>query len=201
MNHRNRWFVELGYAPFMARVRLSSTVIAQHAIAVVDADGLDALSLSAVADRLGVGPSALYTHVDGLDGLRQLVAIAATDLLAQQLRTAAIGTSGDAALAAMGSQYRAFARTHPGRFAATLRPPHSSDDGLDAANAAVVDVFVLVYGAMGLADDASRAAATSTRSAIHGFLALEYVTGSSPDHDDDYAHLLQTLRRGLAQGR
>jgi hypothetical protein len=58
-------------------------------------------------------------------------------------------------------------------------------------------VFVLVYGAMGLDAEASHLAARSTRSAIHGFLALEHVTGTTPGHDAEYHHLLATLRRGI----
>ena len=52
---------------------------------------------------------------------------------------------------------------------------------------------------MGLTSDASQLAARSTRSAIHGFLALEHTTGTTPAHDAEYQHLLDTLQRGLAR--
>lgn len=182
----------------MPRQRINLRRITEEALALVDREGFDALSLSNVAEELRVGPSALYTHLDGLDGLRYLVAVASTDNLTAEVRDAAIGTAGDAALTAMGTAYRGFALGHPGQFASTLLPPRSEDDDLARASASLTDVFVLVYGGMGLGPDASQLAARSTRSAIHGFLALEHNSGTTASHDAEYRHLLDTLQRGLA---
>lgn len=178
--------------------RLSISGVVGGAIMLVDTEGFDALTVSAVAQHLSVGPSALYTYCDGLDGLRNLVAVAATENLTRGLRDAAIGTSGGHALEAMGASYRGFALGHPGQFAATLRPPSAGDADLAAANMSLLDVFILVYTAMGLDTDGSRLAARSTQSAIHGFLALEYVTGTSDTHQAEYRHLIEMLQRGLA---
>jgi AcrR family transcriptional regulator len=168
-------------------------------MSLVDRNGFDALNLSAVAEDLGVGPSALYTHVDGLAGLRYLVAVQSTTNLANEIRDAAVGIAGDHALEAIGLAYRRFALTNAGQFASTFLPPLSDNDQLAAANRSLLDVFVLVYRAMGLPPDQSHLAARSTRSAIHGFCALELASGTSPDHDAEYRHLLQTLSRGLRQ--
>ncbi len=181
----------------MARQRISLPRVTEEAIALIDREGFEALSLSAVANALRVGPSALYTHVDGLDGLRYLLAVTATGNLTSHVRNAAIGNAGDSALTRMGLAYRGFAHDHPGQFASTLLPPRSDEDELAAANRALVEVFAMVYGAMGLDPHAALLAARSTRSAIHGFLALEHVFGASLGHDAEYEHLLQTLQRGL----
>jgi AcrR family transcriptional regulator len=177
--------------------RLSLAVVLDEAIDLVDRDGFDALSLSSVATELDVGPSALYTHLDGLEALRYLVAVRATDNLSAQVRRAAIGTAGDAALDAMGTAYRTFALDQPGQFASTLLPPKSDDDDLARANRALDDIFVLVYQAMGLDAGRSHLAARSTRCAIHGFLALEHNAGTTPDHEAEYRFLLDVLRLGL----
>jgi len=181
----------------MPTSRLNLPAVADSAIALVDRDGFDALNLSAVAGHLGVGPSALYTHVDGLDGLRYLVAVAATDNLTHEIRDAAIGISGQDALRAIGAAYRGFALQHPGQFASTLLPPRSDVDDFAVANQNLFDVFVLIYGAIGLDDDQSQLAARSTRSAIHGFLALEHVAGTGARLDAEYHHLLDMIRLGL----
>jgi AcrR family transcriptional regulator len=187
-----------GYGLLMARQRLNLTDLRTAAIDVVDLWGFDGLSLSTVAEALGVGPSALYTHIEGLTGLRYLVAVAATENLTAEVRNAAIGAAGDSALTSMGHAYRGFARDHAGQFASTLLPPRSDIHDLARANRSLVDVFMLVYSAMGLSPERSHLAARSTRSAIHGFLALEHTAGTSCEHDAEYQHLLQTLRRGLA---
>lgn len=167
------------------------------ALAIVDQRGFEALSISSVANNLAVAPSALYTYCNNLDGLLNMVAVASTNDLARMLRDAAIGTSGDAALYSMGLVYRTYALDYPGRFASTMRPPARRDDELAAANAALVEVFELVFRAIGHDDSQSHLAARSTRSALHGFLALENSSGSSKAHDAEYEHLLGALQRGM----
>ncbi len=177
----------------MAKIRID--VLVTTASSFVDDVGYDALSVSAIAGALEVAPSALYTHCDGLEGLRSLIAVAASQNLADRIRTAAIGTSGDSAVVAMGLAYRRFALDHPGQFAALLRSPLADEPELRAANQAVVDVFTLVFTAMGLTPRESTLAARSTHSAIHGFLALEHVSGTGDGHEDEYLYLLKTLQR------
>ncbi len=177
--------------------RLSNESVLKSAMGIVEAKGYDALSVSAVANDLSVAPSALYTYCDNLDGLRNLVAVEATKNLTTKLRNVAIGAAGDKALQSMGTAYRDFALNHPSQFASTLRPPAANNQDLASANASLLEVFTLVYLAMGLSADLSHLSARSTRSALHGFLALEHSTGTSDTHAGEYQHLIDTLQRGL----
>ena len=179
----------------MAKIRIE--ILTATASSVADQHGFEGLTLSTVANELDVAPSALYTHCQGLDGLRTLVAVAATERLADRIRTAAVGTSGSAALVAMGRAYRRFTLDHPGQFAAILRLPHANDPELRSAGRSIVEVFDLVFTATGLPGDQSRLAARNAHSAIHGFLALEHVTGTNEDDEDEYLDLLQALPRLL----
>lgn len=182
----------------MARERISRTRIDQVAIRLVDRDGFEALTLSNVAAELDVGPSALYTHVDGLEGLRRLVAISATANLTSRLRAAAIGQAGSSAVHAMGSAYRRFVQEHPGQFASTMATAtDETDEELAAATGELLEVFALVFVATGRPRRESELAAQSTRSAIHGFCALEHAAGTTDQHAAAYDHLLATLQRGL----
>ena len=175
----------------MARTRLDITGLATVALEVVDQFGFEELSLSAVAGGLGVGPSALYTHVDGLSGLRELVASEATRGLTTVVRNAAIGASGDAALRSVGNAYRGFAETYPGRFLATVYVA-GSGPAIIAARAELDDVFRLPYLARGIDTAIAAPTARNARGAIHGFLVLHY-TGGGPHSDTDFAALLDTL--------
>jgi AcrR family transcriptional regulator len=56
-----------------ARVPLSRDAIVDAAMVILDAEGLDAVSMRAVADRLGTGPASLYAHVSGKDELTALM--------------------------------------------------------------------------------------------------------------------------------
>jgi AcrR family transcriptional regulator len=185
----------------VARVRLSTSSIIESSLQLVDRHGFDALSLSAVATELGVGPSALYSHITGLEDLQYLVAVASTSNLVGRVRSAAIGTSGSRALMAMGASYRSFSLEHPGQFASTLLPPRSNDDELARQNRELLDVFIAVFIAMGIPDDEAYLSARATRSALHGFLALEHNSGTSAAHGAEYEHLLRALERGLLESK
>jgi AcrR family transcriptional regulator len=181
----------------MARPKLSTASVVERSLTLIDQKGFEALTLSAVAGQLGVGPSALYTHVGGLGDLQYLAAVAATANLVSSVRSAAIGNSGRHALMEMGSAYRAFSLDHPGQFACTLLPPRSNDDALAAQNAELLGVFIAVFRATGMPDDQAYLAARTTRSALHGFLSLELNSGTSDRHGEEYQHLLAALERGL----
>lgn len=183
----------------MASNRLTLAALTSAAVAVVERNGFDGLTLTAVADELGVAASTLYTHIGGLDGLKHLVAEAATRNLTGELRNSAIGIAGAEALLAMAVAYRDFALDHPGQFASTLLPPRVDNDDLADANGELLRVFALVYRGAGLGDAESHLAAQAMRSAIHGFLAIEHITGTRADHDAEYRYLLAALQRGLLQ--
>ncbi|RIQ13298.1 TetR/AcrR family transcriptional regulator [Jiangella rhizosphaerae] len=55
------------------RSGLSKQAVVENAIAIADAEGLGALTMRRVADRLGVGAMTLYTHVPGKPELVELM--------------------------------------------------------------------------------------------------------------------------------
>ncbi|MDH3683285.1 MAG: TetR/AcrR family transcriptional regulator [Acidimicrobiia bacterium] len=181
----------------MPKKRVTLNALTTTAVELADTDGFDALALTGVAEKLGVAASTLYTHADGVDGLKYLVAVAATRNLTETVRNAAIGASGPDALTAMGFAYREFALDHPGQFASTLLPAKLEGDELATAKLTLLGVFVLVYQAIGHSEHEARLAARATCSAIHGFLALEHTNTPSSDHDADYRFLLNALQHGL----
>jgi AcrR family transcriptional regulator len=179
----------------MARERILPGRVVDTAIALIDCEGFEALSLSAVAEVLEVRPSALYGHVGSLDQLRDRLAVTATNHLTGDVGTAAMGVAGGDALDAIGHAYRSFAHGHPGQYSAILRPASADNLELLTANEALHRVFARVYLGAGLDADDADLAAGNTRSAIHGFVSLEHASGTTPGHDTRYAHLLRGLHR------
>ncbi len=55
------------------RTGLTKRAVVENAIAIADAEGLGALTMRRVADRLGVGAMTLYTHVPGKPELVELM--------------------------------------------------------------------------------------------------------------------------------
>jgi AcrR family transcriptional regulator len=99
----------------MPRQRITIDTVLDEAAAVVDNNGRDELSLGRLAEGLGVQPSALYNHVDGIDGLWHDLAVHSTEHLAAELRDVLVAKSGPDALRAIGHAYRDFAHEHPSR--------------------------------------------------------------------------------------
>src|SRR6478735_7322489 len=98
----------------MPRAGLSTAAVVAAAAEIADAEGLDRLTLARVAATAGVRTPSLYNHVESLDDVRR---------------------AGDDALAAMAVAYRAYARRHPGRYAATQRAPAEGDEEMRTAAA------------------------------------------------------------------
>jgi AcrR family transcriptional regulator len=183
----------------MTKRDLSLEKILAAATARIDQSGRNAVTIGELAKDLGVRPSALYNHVNGLDELRRAVAVRATNDAADRLLSAAVATSGPAAIRAMAVAYRAFADEHPGQFAALLLPPTARDDSLARAQSRIVDIFVRATQSTGATGDAAVHAARTVRSAIHGFVALESVNAftSKANKDASFEYVIESILRGL----
>ncbi|MEU8121385.1 TetR/AcrR family transcriptional regulator C-terminal domain-containing protein [Spirillospora sp. NPDC049024] len=59
--------------PAPARQPLTQELIVDTAIRVLDAEGLEAVTMRRVAQELGTGPASLYAHVSGKEELRELM--------------------------------------------------------------------------------------------------------------------------------
>ena len=183
----------------MPRAGLSTAAVVAAAADIADAEGLDRLTLARVAAAAGVRTPSLYNHVESLDDVRRRVALLALRNLADALRDAAVGRAGDDALVAMADAYRAYARRHPGRYAATQRAPAEGDEEMRAAAKGAVDVVFAILRGYGLEGDDAIHAARAVRSALHGFVALEAGGGFGipVDLDESYARMVRALARGL----
>jgi AcrR family transcriptional regulator len=178
------------------RMGLTRTDVVGAARAIADAEGLDAVTLAAVAGRLGIRSPSLYAHVDGLEGLRRELALAAAAAMAEAFRAAVFGRSGLESLAALALAYREFARRHPGLYAAAQRAVKpGEDDELYEALAEVVRPVFSSLAEVG-ADAADQVHLTRVfRSALHGFVVLEQAGGfGMPESiDESFRRMVDVL--------
>jgi len=161
----------------MPRAGLTPQRVVAEAAAVADEVGLDRLTLAAVAQRLGVSLPGLYKHVHGLDGIQRDLALLGVCELTAAMSAAAVGRSGRDALHAIAAAYRAYAKAHPGRYAASVRAPAPDDAEHIAASDAVVAVAAAVLAGYRISGPDVVDAIRSLRSALHGFVALETAGG------------------------
>ena len=184
----------------MARAGLDSARVVSAAAELVDAEGLEGLTLAALAQRLGVRPPSLYAHVAGLADLRLRMAIQAAHDLRDALATAALGRSGGDALRAVADAYRGWALAHPGRYA-TIAHDVADDPEAAAAATAVVDVVLAVMRGYGLEGEDAVHGVRAVRSAMHGFITLEESGGfqMAVDLEQTWTRMIAMLDRGLRE--
>jgi AcrR family transcriptional regulator len=179
----------------MPRAGLTETRVLEDAERLADEVGLSQLTLAALAARLGVRQPSLYKHIDGMDGLQRGLAVRAKHELAAILARAAIGRERGDAITAIAHAYRAWAREHPGRYAAAQHAPVADDSDDIAASQAVLDIVTAVLAGYQLRDDDAIDATRALRSTLHGFVTLELGGGFGLPVDVDRS--FERLIRGL----
>jgi AcrR family transcriptional regulator len=187
----------------MPRMGLDAGRVVEAAAGIADADGLEAVTLARVAADLGVRAPSLYNHVDGRSDLLRAIAVLGVRELTAALREAAVGRSSADALTAAAHAYRAYARAHPGRYAATLAAPTRGDEEHRAAASEAVDVMLAIMRGWDLEGDDAIHAVRAFRSAVHGFVAIEAADGfgMAVDVDASFDRLVATLAGGLSEHR
>ena len=181
------------------RAGLDTRRVVDAAADLIDAEGLEALSLTALAARLNVRLPSLYNHVAGLEGLRRALAMRAMRGLAEALGRAAQGRSGEDAIIAVGNAYRAYGKAHPGLYAMLQYVSPASDEEVRAAAYAPVEVLLAVLAGYGLKGEPAIHIIRALRSALHGFVQLETSGAFALDVtvDESFTRMLSLLVRGI----
>jgi AcrR family transcriptional regulator len=173
---------------------LSPERVVELALAVLDREGPDRLTLARVADAAGVATPSLYKHIEGLPDLRERVAGRVVAELTDRVREAVIGVSGDAATLALMTAYRSYLVAYPRR-AGLLVMPTNTDRHADE----LLGVVLAVLRGYGLTGSAAIHAARALRASVYGFATLEAAGGFGlpEDLDESFRRLAALLVAGL----
>jgi AcrR family transcriptional regulator len=134
----------------MPRAGLSTAVVVRAAADLADESGWQQLTLAAVATRLGVRQPSLYKHIGSLADLRRGISRLAVTELGDRLMVAVAGRSGADALRHRALADRAYARAHPGRYAASVIAPAPGDQEHARLGEAVLRTVAAVLRGYGL---------------------------------------------------
>lgn len=179
----------------MARpVKLSRDGIVEGALAFLDREGWDSLTINALATQLGTKGPSLYNHVDSLEDLRRAVRVRVIDDIITMLSRVGQGRARDDAVLVMAGAYRSYAHHHPGRYSAFTRMPLGGDDPeYTAATRGAAAPVIAVFSSYGLEGEEAFYAALEFWSAMHGFVLLE-MTGVMDNIDTDAVFSDMVLR-------
>ena len=161
--------------------------------------GLETLTLTRLAAALNVRVPSLYNHVNGLDGLRDDLRLRAGQELLAQVRAAAHGLSGAAALRAMADASRRFAQQQPGLYPLTIIAPDPGETEARALADEWLGLLLLVMATLGLQGEEALHAIRGFRALVYGYIALEMAGGYKMDLDRDtsYGRIIDTFLAGL----
>jgi AcrR family transcriptional regulator len=167
------------------RVGLSTQAVVTAALELIDQHGADALSLTRLAERSGVATPSLYKHVAGLPGLKSRISVRILGEMTDALLAVTGGLTGDRAVRATCTAYRAYFLAHPHRLPYLEPAPDPGDTALHDAAGRLVEVLFGVLSAYGLSGSAAVHATRCLRAAVHGFVALEIAGGFGLPEDVD----------------
>lgn len=184
------------------RRRLTRGAVVDAAAELLDEQQGREVTLAQVAGRLGVRTPSLYNHVNGLEELRQDIAVAGARELAERIGQSAIGRSGEDALREIAWAYRSFAKERPGLYLATQRAPEPGQTELAEVAEGILRVLRVVMGPFGLSDEEQVHAIRALRSMVHGFVSLELNGGFGMpvDLDASFDYLVRMYIREVASG-
>lgn len=188
----------------MPRAGLIAATVTEAAADLADEISPDTLSMSAVAERLGVKAPSLYKHVDGLGDLTHRIAILGATELGDALRDAMQGRAGRDALTAAAHAVRTYVKEHPGRYAATVgATPTGPNDPLAVALERTLASFAAILPGYGFDPAQEIHAIRMLRSFLHGFATLEAANGfqMNTDIDDSFAWMVSFIDGGLRASR
>jgi len=183
------------------RQGLDTERVLDAAVELAD-EGLEQLSFARLAERLDVRPPSLYNHIDGRAELMRLLTLRGLEELCEAIATAAAGLSGEDALRATAHAYRAYARSHPGVYEATLAAAVEPDPELRETAERLLGLLRAILRGWELEGDEAIDAIRTIRSALHGFVALERAGGfaMARDVDASFDVLIDTLAAGIGRG-
>jgi AcrR family transcriptional regulator len=187
-----------------ARVGLDKTDVLDAAARIVDEQGIEALTLSRLAERLGVRSQSLYAHVDGLAGLRRDLELMAFGMLTVQLRRAAMAKAGKDALLALMETSAAFTEEHPGlaRLVSWNRHDPTDEVMFDALNM-VGEPFQALLSSYGLVGDELAHWYRIMWASLQGFLSLQAagLLMATVDQGESLHLLMELFADGLERVR
>lgn len=182
----------------MNKKGLTSEEITRAAAQLIAEVGYANFSLRDLAARLGVRPSSLYNHVNGIGEINTAVAVDASIQMNRRLEEATKGLPPEEAFLKGLDEYRAFASENPELYKALFRVPERKNDEelLRRATLYAVRTLRLISMEFGLDDDNMIHFMRCLRSTLHGFITLTskgFLLRGGVPRDESFAILSQML--------
>ena len=183
----------------MNKKGLSSEEITRVAVEMIAENGYANFSLRDLAARLGVRPSSLYNHVDGIGAINTAVAVDASLQMNRRLEEATKDLPPEEAFLRGLAEYRAFASENPEIYKALFHIPesmHDEDKLRRRATLYAINPLRRIALQFALDEPNSIHFMRCVRSTLHGFVTLTsegFLLHGGVPRDESFAILSQML--------
>jgi AcrR family transcriptional regulator len=183
----------------MPRVGLDQNKILQVAVHIANEQGLNQVTIAALAKKLHVKSPSLYNHFRNLTEIQTAIAQEGIQKLEETLFRSLAGISGDEALLTFAKQYLAFAIENPGLYEATVQPMRTKDPLIEKISQNIIDLLVKLLADFHLEEQHALHVVRGLRSVVHGFASLQRAGGFQMDFqvEDSLRYTIQLLCSGL----
>ncbi|SFQ12740.1 TetR/AcrR family transcriptional regulator [Salibacterium halotolerans] len=182
------------------RTRLNQEMITNKALEIADRNGMETVTMAALAGELTIKSPSLYNHFKGLTEVKQAMSVKAIDLLYQHLKEAGIGKKeGSETIRAIGKAYIEFAKQHPGTYDASITAPYPYSENFQLAGEAIVGLIRESLSVYSLNEKEIMHVVRGLRSLLHGLVDLKRKGGFNlqVDIEDSQEMSLETFINGL----
>ena len=175
------------------RRRLDLDAVVDEAAKLCDEVGIEKLSISTLADRLGIRPPSLYNHIKSLDDLYSQLSRRGMREFTLAVEQAVTADSGERPAMALAKATREFARRHPTLFVCATRHFHLPPEEKKQVGWHLMEV---TENAIARSDADRRQAEVAQyfmRCLIYGFLFLEANDAMLPARPEELDQLYEDV--------
>jgi AcrR family transcriptional regulator len=171
----------------MASIPLTRDRIVDEAIALVDAEGANALSMRRLAARLGTSTMSTYHHIPDKQALREAIA----ERIMADLAEPDPGVAWDVALRELAWSFRSLTLAHPAVFQLLLDTPRP------AALAAAAESTIKRLKAAGFSTEQAVIVFRTLIRYLLGVVVIEADIPPDEEHERTFSFGIDTLLRGI----
>ncbi len=185
----------------MPRAGLTKDKIIEKAAQLANEKGLAYVTVTTLAEYLGIRKPSLYYHVESLEEVVEGLMIYGWKHVSEEIIRELADMEGYAALQEFGRKFYHYAIENPGIFEAMLWYNKYVNEELERATAGLYEFWFAQTDKLGVTRDIANHLLRTYRALLEGFILLEihHSFGNPISIEESFAVSLDVLIRGIAQ--
>ncbi len=176
----------------------------KEALAIAERENYSKVTMATIARNLSIKSPSLYNHFDGLDDIKNAMAVSALNQFFNWLSEKTIHQAdGRETILSLAEAYISFALQHPGLYKATLMAANPLRSDVQEAGEAIVSLTMKVFEPYHLSEMESIHIVRGLRSFLHGMVDL-YRNGGFQlpvALEESYQMIVETYLSGVVHRR